>query len=137
MATTPAPGRTAARPPLRREPEGCWLGGVCTGIAARYGVDPLALLLAIVVAAAASGLGVALYARAWVAIPLDERHGAPARRLAAGRGGVEVAVGTGLLLLSLLLAGTDGRVDLLLRGCPRTRGGRRAVVPATAASGGD
>ena len=31
-------------------------------------------------------------------------HGAPARRLAAGRGGVEVALGAGLLLLSLLLA---------------------------------
>jgi signal transduction histidine kinase/phage shock protein PspC (stress-responsive transcriptional regulator) len=103
MATTPAPGRAAARPPLRRDLQRRMLGGVCAGIAARLGVDPLLVRLAFVVAAAASGVGIALYALGWVAIPVDERGGAPARRLAAGRGGVEVALGAGLLLLSLLL----------------------------------
>ncbi len=104
MATTPAPGRAATRPPLRRDPEHRLLGGVCTGIAARTGIDVVLVRIAFVVLTAASGLGLVLYALAWVAIPVDEHAGAPARRLAAGRGGVEVALGAGLLLLSLLLA---------------------------------
>ena len=104
MATTPAPGRAATRPPLRRDPKHRLLGGVCAGIAARTGIDLLLVRIAFVVLTAASGLGLALYALAWVAIPVDEHAGAPARRLAGGRGGVEVALGAGLLLLSALLA---------------------------------
>jgi signal transduction histidine kinase len=78
------------------------MGGVCAGIARRFGVDPVLVRLAFVIATAAWGFGLVLYALAWLVIPAGE---APRRRrLPTGRGAVEVAVGTGLLLLSVLLA---------------------------------
>jgi signal transduction histidine kinase len=86
---------------LRRDRSHGWVGGVCAGISRRYGVDPALVRLAFVVAAAAGGLGVALYLLAWLVIPAGE---APRRRrLPTGRSAVEVALGTGLLLLSVLL----------------------------------
>jgi signal transduction histidine kinase len=55
-----------------------------------------------VVATAAGGFGIAAYALGWLVIPAGE---APSRRrLPTGRGAIEVALGTGLLLLSVLLA---------------------------------
>jgi signal transduction histidine kinase len=57
--------------------------------------------VAFVVATAAGGLGVALYLLAWLVVPAGEAPGR--RRLATGRGAVEVALGTALLLLSVLL----------------------------------
>jgi signal transduction histidine kinase len=88
---------------LRRDRSGGWLAGVCAGIARRYGIDPVLVRLAFVIATAAGGFGIAVYALAWLVIPAGE---APAkrRRLTRGRGSVEVALGTGLLLLSALLA---------------------------------
>jgi len=86
---------------LRRDPTDGWLGGVCAGIALRYGVDRALVRLAFVVATTAGGLGVALYALGWLVIPAGP--GAGRRRLPTGRGAVEVALGTGLLLLSVLL----------------------------------
>ena len=92
--------------PLRRDPSQRVLGGVCAGIANRLGVDPLVIRVAFVAAAAAGGLGLALYALAWVAVPVGDRSGTPMPRSAAvpHRGSVEVAAGAGLLLLSVLLA---------------------------------
>jgi signal transduction histidine kinase/phage shock protein PspC (stress-responsive transcriptional regulator) len=87
---------------LRRDREQRWLGGVCAGIARRFGIDVALVRLAFVVATAAGGLGVAAYALGWLVIPAgDAQPGA--RRRPAGRGAFEVAVGTGLLLLSVLL----------------------------------
>jgi signal transduction histidine kinase len=88
---------------LRRDRSGGWLAGVCAGIARRYGIDPVLVRLAFVIATAAGGFGVAVYVLAWLVIPAGE---APTkrRRLPRGRGAVEVALGTGLLLLSALLA---------------------------------
>jgi len=59
--------------------------------------------VAFVVAAAAGGLGFAIYALAWLMVPAGDAPAA-VRRLRTGRAGVEVALGTGLLLLSVLLA---------------------------------
>jgi signal transduction histidine kinase len=87
--------------PLRRDPTRRWLGGVCSGIAMRLGVDPALVRLAFVVATAAGGIGIALYALSWLVIPAGAGGGK--RRLPTGRGAVEVALGTGLLLLSALL----------------------------------
>jgi signal transduction histidine kinase len=87
--------------PLRRDPTRRWLGGVCSGIAMRLGVDPALVRLAFVVATAAGGIGIALYALSWLVIPAGAGGGR--RRLPTGRGAVEVALGTGLLLLSVLL----------------------------------
>jgi signal transduction histidine kinase len=87
--------------PLRRDPSGGWLGGVCSGIALRYGVDSALVRLAFVAAAAAGGVGFVLYTLAWLVVPVGPGTGR--RRLPTGRGAVEVALGTGLLLLSVLL----------------------------------
>jgi signal transduction histidine kinase len=87
---------------LRRDRSAGWIAGVCAGIARRYGIDAALVRLAFVIATAAGGFGIALYALAWLVIPAGE---APRRlRLPTGRGAVEVALGTGLLLLSVLLA---------------------------------
>jgi signal transduction histidine kinase len=88
---------------MRRDRAAGWLGGVCAGIARRYGIDAALVRLAFVVATAAGGFGVALYALGWLVIPAGD---APQRRrrIPTGRGAVEVGLGTGLLLLSTLLA---------------------------------
>jgi signal transduction histidine kinase/phage shock protein PspC (stress-responsive transcriptional regulator) len=86
---------------LRRDRSHGWLGGVCAGIARRYGIDPALVRLAFVIATAAGGAGIALYLLGWLVIPAGEAPGR--RRLPTGRGAVEVAFGTGLLLLSVLL----------------------------------
>ena len=90
--------------PLRRDPRARVLGGVCAGLARRLGVDPLLVRLAFLAAALAGGLGFVLYLLAWVAIPADE-HAPPAGAAGTrgGRGSVEVALGVGFLLLSVLL----------------------------------
>ena len=93
----------AAPTVLRRDRSGRWLGGVCTGIARRYGVDLWLVRFAFVAATAAGGLGVALYALAWLLIPAAEVPGRAERRAPTGRAAIEVALGTGLLLVSLLL----------------------------------
>jgi signal transduction histidine kinase len=100
MSAGPHPGNRLGL--LRRDRSGGWLAGVCAGIARRYGIDAALVRLAFVVATAAGGFGVALYALAWLVIPAGDAPGGR-RRLPTGRGAVEVALGTGLLLLSVLL----------------------------------
>ena len=79
-----APGRDRCA-----RPSGGWLGGVCAGIARRYGVDRALVRLAFVIAAAAGGVGVALYVLAWLVVPAGSGHGTPtaADRPRCGRGG--------------------------------------------------
>jgi signal transduction histidine kinase len=86
---------------LRRDRQNGWLGGVCAGIARRYGIDLALVRLAFVIATAAFGFGLAFYLLAWLVIPAGDAPGR--RRLPTGRRAVEVALGTGLLLLSVLL----------------------------------
>jgi signal transduction histidine kinase len=96
---------TAAAPTaLQRDRSGRWLGGVCSGIARRYGVDVWLVRFAFVVATAAGGMGVLLYALAWLLIPAGDVPGRARRRVPSGRAAIEVALGTGLLLVSVLLA---------------------------------
>jgi signal transduction histidine kinase len=108
---TTAPGgdahvTAAAGPPagvLRRDRDAGWLGGVAAGIARRFGIDVSLVRLAFVVAAAAGGVGFAAYGLGWLLIPAGDSR--PARiRIRTGRAAVEVALGTGLLLLAALLA---------------------------------
>jgi signal transduction histidine kinase len=111
--TAPAPvppggasGRGGAAPRLYREREGRILGGVCVGLARHIGVDPLIVRVAFVTAAAAGGVGLFLYALAWALLP-EAEGGAELRQPRTGRAAIEVALGTGLLLLSVLLAARE------------------------------
>jgi signal transduction histidine kinase len=101
--STLQPPPSAAAPGLRRDLEHRLVGGVCAGIARAFGIDPLLVRIAFVAAAAAGGVGVALYLVLWAAIPVGEGV-VRSRRLRSGRAAVEVGLGVGFLLLSVLLA---------------------------------
>jgi signal transduction histidine kinase len=89
-------------PSLRRDPDRRVLGGVAAGIARYFGVDPLFVRLGFIVAAAAGGFGVAVYLLGWLLIPAAE--GAPGIARPDRRARLEIAAGSGLLLIGLLLA---------------------------------
>jgi signal transduction histidine kinase/phage shock protein PspC (stress-responsive transcriptional regulator) len=93
------------REPLRRARSQKYVGGVCAGLGRHLGVDPLVVRIAFVAAATAGGVGILLYAAAWVLIPADDagERKTPARRIRRGRAAIEVAFGVGLLTLSVLL----------------------------------
>ena len=104
MGATPTTPTTASpREPLRRDRTRGYVAGVCAGLGRHLRVDPLVVRIAFVAAATAGGLGIVLYALAWVILPADEGHESPAARLRTGRGAIEVAAGMGLVILSLLL----------------------------------
>jgi signal transduction histidine kinase len=117
MAGMTAAGQQASQPPpLRRDREGAVIGGVCAGFGRRLGIDPIVLRVVFIAATAAGGLGVLLYALAWVALPatasrsalvtasLGERvSGLRVPRVPGGRDSWSVAAGIGLLVLALLL----------------------------------
>lgn len=53
---------------VRRSPDG-WIGGVCSGLAARLGLDPIVIRAAFVLLGLLFGLGLLVYLAAWVLIP--------------------------------------------------------------------
>ncbi|AFR48312.1 PspC domain-containing protein [Gordonia sp. KTR9] len=71
--------------PYRRDDR--TIAGVCTGIAARYRVDPTLVKVAFVVAAFFGGSGLILYLAAWVAFPGAGRARADALRAYSSRAG--------------------------------------------------
>jgi signal transduction histidine kinase len=87
---------------LRRDRDEGWIGGVAAGIARRFGIDVSLVRLAFVVSAAAGGVGVVAYALGWLLIPAGDASPAHVR-IRTGRAAVEVALGTGLLLVAVLL----------------------------------
>jgi signal transduction histidine kinase len=87
---------------IRRDPEAGMIAGVCAGIAARAGIDPIIIRLAFVAAALFSGAGLIAYALAWIFIPARQ-GGTVAARLRPARGNIEAVLGIGLLVLSAAL----------------------------------
>jgi signal transduction histidine kinase len=85
---------------LRRDRSSRWLGGVCAGIARRYGISVWLVRAAFVIATFAGAIGVGIYVLAWLFVPAGEGG---RRTRPTGRAAVEVAAGSGLLLLSVLL----------------------------------
>src|SRR3954451_17426653 len=89
---------------LRRDRANGVAGGVCAGIAKQLGIDVRVVRIAFVAITFAGGLGIALYAMLCALVP---EEGRPGRSLTLpqlqGRGGIEVALGAGLLLLSALV----------------------------------
>jgi signal transduction histidine kinase/phage shock protein PspC (stress-responsive transcriptional regulator) len=100
-----ATGTAASSPrePLRRDPANRVIGGVCAGIGRHFGVDPLIARIAFVALATAGGVGIVLYALAWVIVPAEGSVPAEAQGHGHGRGSIEVAIGLGLIVVSLLL----------------------------------
>lgn len=93
--------RAVAAEGLHRDPERRWLGGVCAGVAATLGVEPVIVRLGFVVAALAGGLGIVLYAAGWALLPARRSDGAAPP---TARGVLAVAFGVALLALAALLA---------------------------------
>jgi len=56
---------------MRRDPANGMVGGVCAGLAARMGVEPLIVRIVAVTVMVAGGAGIILYAVAWWLIPAD------------------------------------------------------------------
>ena len=60
-----------ARGPLRRDTRNKVLGGVCSGIARRYGLSTSGLRLAFVISCVLPGPQILAYLILWVLIPAD------------------------------------------------------------------
>ncbi|WP_157602731.1 PspC domain-containing protein [Rathayibacter sp. Leaf296] len=83
-----------------------WVGGVCSGIAERLGIDPLIVRGIVVVVAVLGGPALLVYAAAWLLLP-DEDGALPVEQLVAGR--IErVHAGIGALILASMLPLAQG-----------------------------
>ena len=95
---------------LRRDPANGIVAGVCAGLGARLGIDPVLLRVGLVLlTVATAGFGVIAYLVAWIAIPAgggqtpvrSALRAIPAPRVR--RGGWRIAGGVGMLTLAALL----------------------------------
>jgi signal transduction histidine kinase len=98
VGDVPAPPRA-----LSRDVENRVVAGVCAGLGRRMGIDPVILRVAFVGAAAAGGVGIALYGLAWLLLPAERNGRSVAARALPPRASWQVAAGVGLLVLALLL----------------------------------
>jgi phage shock protein PspC (stress-responsive transcriptional regulator) len=85
----------ATRP--RRQAEDRKVGGVAAGIGRRYGIDPVLVRVAFVVATVFSGVGVLLYLLGWLLLPAEGDETSAAEAL-LGRGHSSMSAGLTLLL---------------------------------------
>lgn len=54
---------------IRRGAEGRWVAGVCLGLGARYGNDPVLIRVAFIVSTVFGGIGIPVYLLAWLLLP--------------------------------------------------------------------
>ncbi|HEV2774093.1 MAG TPA: PspC domain-containing protein [Solirubrobacteraceae bacterium] len=107
MAVTPT-DRSAPLRDLRRDPANGMIAGVCEGLGRRLDIDPLLLRIVFGATTLASGLGLVAYVLAWILVPAEA--GEPAvvspdalRTRRNRRAALEVGLGTGCLVIALLL----------------------------------
>ena len=93
---------TLRRSPVRRSREGRVLGGVATGVAHHFGLDPVLVRVAFVVLGIAVGIGVSVYLLAWFLLP-DERGTLAVERAVRDHDGGSITLGV-FTLLSMLNA---------------------------------
>jgi signal transduction histidine kinase len=103
MTRSRSPLGSFSVPELRRSTDDRVVAGVCGGLGAQLGVDPMVVRLAVVVLTLANGVGLAAYVAAWVLLPEvghDDRlaAGSPTRRKTTER-----AAGVGLVTLGTLI----------------------------------
>lgn len=84
-----------------RDTDARWFGGVCAGLARRFGVDPVLIRAAAVVLAFVGGLGLTVYVVLWLAMP-DRRGDILAERAVRRGDPGPIAL---LVLAALLLVG--------------------------------
>ncbi len=94
---------TPQLPPLRRDPAKGMIAGVCSGFAARLGIDPILLRIGFVATLAAGGVGLPLYALAWAVIPAEGPERPVVARLLSRRDTWLVAAGMACLVLAAML----------------------------------
>ena len=86
---------------VRRRSHDKWIGGVCSGIADRLGVDPVIVRAVTVLLVLLGGVGVTAYLVAWLLLPDSEGRIMAERALRHGEGGpVVLLVVTGLAVFS-------------------------------------
>jgi phage shock protein C len=99
----PAPETPEPEPPrpneLRRRRDNRVVAGVCSGLGAYFGLDPVVFRIAFVVLTFIGGIGLLLYVLAWILIP--EADGAGEGRAAVTEGGA--IVGFALVVIGGLL----------------------------------
>ncbi|WP_053227558.1 ATP-binding protein [Solirubrobacter soli] len=95
MSTTPVP--------LTRTPSTGVIAGVCSGFAARLGIDPILIRIGFVLTLAAGGVGIPLYIIAWAFIPAEGPERPVVARLLNRRDTWLVAAGMGCLTLAAVL----------------------------------
>ncbi len=77
---------------IMRDPADRWLGGVCSGIAHRLGVDPVIVRIALIVLTVMGGIGLPAYLVAWALLPDTAGE-------IKAESGIRHGDGTGILLL--------------------------------------
>ncbi len=92
-----APPATTPRPALHRSRDNRVIAGVCGGIGATLGIDPVLVRLALVLLTLAGGAGVLAYLVGWLVIPL-EGGDAPVVATQGASGVVSVTIGSVLVL---------------------------------------
>jgi phage shock protein PspC (stress-responsive transcriptional regulator) len=104
-AQVEAQAKAAPSPrPLRRDPRGRVVAGVCSGLGRRLGIDPIILRVCFVAAAVSGGVGLVLYGLVWAVVPLEGSGESVVDRVRDRRSSWETALGAGLLALGALLA---------------------------------
>jgi phage shock protein PspC (stress-responsive transcriptional regulator) len=79
-----SPARPPLPQPLRRARAGRWLGGVCQGFAARWGIPVVQVRALFLIAVVLAGFGLLAYLACWLVLPPeDEPEGASALRALA------------------------------------------------------
>ncbi len=86
---------------VRRDPGTRWFSGVCSGLALRWGVDPLIVRAGFILGTCLFGIAVPLYLVAWALLPDDEDRILFERAVREGHGSsVTTCVVLGIVLLN-------------------------------------
>jgi phage shock protein PspC (stress-responsive transcriptional regulator) len=93
----------AAPRPLRRRGDDRVLGGVASGLADYFNVDPLLVRIGFVGLMVFNGLGLGLYLLAWLLVPTDTDNQSVIQR-ALARGGIGgAALAIGLIVIAAIV----------------------------------
>lgn len=101
MSDDSSPPRTPLPQPLRRVHDGRWLGGVCGGIAQRWGIPVVQVRALFVVAAVLAGIGVLAYVACWLVLPGEEADDSPSLVRAVASLALLAAACAGLFALAV------------------------------------